>query len=121
MLKKYDSCVIEANEEREIINRTNQVCSILVAGHPAEEVTTHSSLFGRTQAGQSRLAQISAAECQAFSAGAGHVRFRGEILGRIVFLFPRAERVLAFTREPSGFGGSTATASISNIAPGRAS
>ncbi len=30
VLKKYDSCVIEPNEEREIVNRSNEVCTILV-------------------------------------------------------------------------------------------
>ena len=37
VLKKYDSCVIEANEEREIINRSNQVCTILVAIIPPKK------------------------------------------------------------------------------------
>jgi quercetin dioxygenase-like cupin family protein len=31
VLKKHDSCVIEPNERREIINRGNDVCTILVA------------------------------------------------------------------------------------------
>ncbi len=31
VLKKHDSCVIEPNEKREIINRGNEVCTILVA------------------------------------------------------------------------------------------
>ena len=31
VLKKHDSCVIEPNENREIINRGNEVCTILVA------------------------------------------------------------------------------------------
>ncbi len=34
VLKQYDSCVIEPNEVREIINRGNQVCSIVVAVVP---------------------------------------------------------------------------------------
>ena len=34
VLKKYDSCVIGPNESREIINRGNEVCSILVAVAP---------------------------------------------------------------------------------------
>jgi len=35
VLKKHDSCFIGPNENREIVNRTNQVCSILVAIAPA--------------------------------------------------------------------------------------
>src|ERR1700753_4433189 len=35
VLKKHDSCFIGPNENREIINRGNQVCSILVAIAPA--------------------------------------------------------------------------------------
>jgi quercetin dioxygenase-like cupin family protein len=35
VLKKYDSCFIGPNENREIVNRTNSVCSILVAIAPA--------------------------------------------------------------------------------------
>ena len=31
VLKPYDSCVIGPNESREIVNRTNEVCTILVA------------------------------------------------------------------------------------------
>ena len=31
VLKKHDSCVIEPNESREIVNRGNDVCTILVA------------------------------------------------------------------------------------------
>jgi len=31
VLKKGDSCVIEPNEMREIVNRSNEVCTILVA------------------------------------------------------------------------------------------
>ncbi len=31
VLKKHDSCVIEPNENREIINRGNDVCTIAVA------------------------------------------------------------------------------------------
>jgi len=34
VLKKYDSCFIGPNEHREIVNRTNKVCSILVAMAP---------------------------------------------------------------------------------------
>ena len=34
MLKKNDSCVIGPNEKREIINRGNEVCSIVVAVAP---------------------------------------------------------------------------------------
>ena len=34
VLKKHDSCVIEANENREIINRGNEVCTIVVAVAP---------------------------------------------------------------------------------------
>ena len=34
VLKKHDSCVIEPNENREIINRGNEVCTILVAVAP---------------------------------------------------------------------------------------
>ena len=34
VLKKYDSCFIGPNERREIVNRTNKVCSILVAMAP---------------------------------------------------------------------------------------
>jgi len=35
VLKKNDSCFIGPNEHREIVNRTNEVCSILVAIAPA--------------------------------------------------------------------------------------
>ncbi len=35
VLKKHDSCFIGPNEHREIINRGNDVCSILVAVAPA--------------------------------------------------------------------------------------
>ena len=35
VLKKHDSCFIGPNEHREIINRGNDVCSILVAFAPA--------------------------------------------------------------------------------------
>ncbi len=35
VLKKHDSCFIGPNESREIVNRTNEVCSILVAIAPA--------------------------------------------------------------------------------------
>ncbi len=35
VLKKHDSCFIGPNENREIVNRTNAVCSILVAIAPA--------------------------------------------------------------------------------------
>ncbi len=40
VLKKYDSCTIAANESREIVNRTNDVCTMLVVipyppGHKA--------------------------------------------------------------------------------------
>ncbi|MEZ5889357.1 MAG: cupin domain-containing protein [Xanthobacteraceae bacterium] len=34
VLKKHDSCMIGPNESREIINRSNEVCSILVAIAP---------------------------------------------------------------------------------------
>ena len=34
VLKKHDSCFIGPNENREIVNRTNSVCSILVAIAP---------------------------------------------------------------------------------------
>jgi quercetin dioxygenase-like cupin family protein len=34
VLKKNDSCVIGPNETREIINRSNEVCTILVAVAP---------------------------------------------------------------------------------------
>jgi len=34
VLKKHDSCVIEPNENREIINRGNEVCTIVVAVAP---------------------------------------------------------------------------------------
>ncbi len=34
VLKKHDACVIEPNEMREIINRGNEVCTILVAVAP---------------------------------------------------------------------------------------
>ena len=34
ILKKHDSCFIGPNEEREIVNRGNQVCSILVSIAP---------------------------------------------------------------------------------------
>ena len=36
VLKKNDSCVISSNEKREIINRGNEVCSILVAVAPVK-------------------------------------------------------------------------------------
>jgi quercetin dioxygenase-like cupin family protein len=35
VLKKHDSCFIGPNENREIINRSNELCSILVAIAPA--------------------------------------------------------------------------------------
>jgi mannose-6-phosphate isomerase-like protein (cupin superfamily) len=35
VLKKHDSCFIGPSEHREIVNRTNDVCSILVAIAPA--------------------------------------------------------------------------------------
>jgi quercetin dioxygenase-like cupin family protein len=35
VLKKHDSCFIGPNEHREIVNRGNEVCSILVAVTPA--------------------------------------------------------------------------------------
>jgi mannose-6-phosphate isomerase-like protein (cupin superfamily) len=35
VLKKHDSCFIGPNEHREIVNRGNDVCSILVAVAPA--------------------------------------------------------------------------------------
>jgi quercetin dioxygenase-like cupin family protein len=35
VLKKHDSCFIGPNENREIVNRTNEVCSILVSIAPA--------------------------------------------------------------------------------------
>lgn len=34
VLKKWDSCVIGSDEKREIVNRTNYVCTILVAIAP---------------------------------------------------------------------------------------
>jgi quercetin dioxygenase-like cupin family protein len=34
VLQQGDSCVIESNEDREIINRSNEVCTILVAVAP---------------------------------------------------------------------------------------
>ena len=34
VLKQGDSCVIGSNESREIVNRSNEVCSILVAVAP---------------------------------------------------------------------------------------
>jgi quercetin dioxygenase-like cupin family protein len=34
VLKKHDSCIIEPNERREIVNRGNEVCTILVAVVP---------------------------------------------------------------------------------------
>jgi quercetin dioxygenase-like cupin family protein len=37
VLKQYDSCVIEPNENREIINRGNAVCTILVAVVPPKK------------------------------------------------------------------------------------
>ncbi len=37
VLKKYDSCFIGPNENREIVNRTNEVCSILVSIAPARK------------------------------------------------------------------------------------
>jgi hypothetical protein len=36
VLKKNDSCVIGPNEHREIVNRGNEVCSILVAIAPVK-------------------------------------------------------------------------------------
>jgi quercetin dioxygenase-like cupin family protein len=36
VLRKHDSCVIGANETREIVNRGNEVCSILVAIAPVK-------------------------------------------------------------------------------------
>jgi mannose-6-phosphate isomerase-like protein (cupin superfamily) len=36
VLEKNDSCVIGSNENREIINRGNEVCSILVAVAPVK-------------------------------------------------------------------------------------
>jgi mannose-6-phosphate isomerase-like protein (cupin superfamily) len=36
VLKKNDSCFIGSNESREIVNRGNEVCSILVAMAPAK-------------------------------------------------------------------------------------
>src|ERR1700680_4001095 len=36
VLKKNDSCVIGSNESREIINRGNEVCTILVAVAPVK-------------------------------------------------------------------------------------
>ena len=36
VLKQGDSCYIGSNENREIINRTNEVCSILVAVAPVK-------------------------------------------------------------------------------------
>ena len=43
VLKKHDSCFIGPNENREIINRGNEVCTILVAIAPrrAEIVARH--------------------------------------------------------------------------------
>ncbi len=35
VLKKHDSCFIGPNESREIVNRGNEICSILVAIAPA--------------------------------------------------------------------------------------
>jgi hypothetical protein len=35
VLKKNDSCFIGPNESREIVNRSNELCSILVAIAPA--------------------------------------------------------------------------------------
>ena len=37
VLKKHDSCFIGPNEHREIVNRGNDVCSILVAVAPASK------------------------------------------------------------------------------------
>jgi quercetin dioxygenase-like cupin family protein len=37
VLKKNDSCVLEPNESREIINRSNEVCTILVAVIPPKK------------------------------------------------------------------------------------
>jgi hypothetical protein len=34
VLKKHDSCFIGPNEMREIVNRTNETCTILVAIAP---------------------------------------------------------------------------------------
>jgi mannose-6-phosphate isomerase-like protein (cupin superfamily) len=36
VLRKHDSCVIGGNETREIVNRGNEVCSILVAIAPVK-------------------------------------------------------------------------------------
>jgi mannose-6-phosphate isomerase-like protein (cupin superfamily) len=36
VLRKHDSCVIGPNEHREIVNRGNEVCSILVAVAPVK-------------------------------------------------------------------------------------
>jgi mannose-6-phosphate isomerase-like protein (cupin superfamily) len=36
VLKKHDSCFIGPNENREIVNRGNEVCSILVSIAPAK-------------------------------------------------------------------------------------
>ena len=36
VLKKNDSCVIGSNENREIVNRGNEVCTILVAVAPVK-------------------------------------------------------------------------------------
>ena len=35
VLKKHDSCFIGPHENREIVNRSNELCSILVAIAPA--------------------------------------------------------------------------------------
>jgi quercetin dioxygenase-like cupin family protein len=37
VLKKYDSCVIQPDEKREIINRGNEVCTIFVAVVPPKK------------------------------------------------------------------------------------
>ena len=36
VLKKHDSCFIGPNESREIVNRSNEVCTILVAVAPVK-------------------------------------------------------------------------------------
>jgi hypothetical protein len=36
VLKKHDSCVIGSNEMREIVNRGNDVCTIVVAVAPVK-------------------------------------------------------------------------------------
>jgi quercetin dioxygenase-like cupin family protein len=50
VLKRHDSCFIGPNENREIINRGNEVCSILVAIAPAparSEITSPAGGRGR--------------------------------------------------------------------------